>query len=119
MRNAFSILLLLALSLPVFGSDDKKGATPAAEPAKAAAASVKPEEEKPRMVGGSPVDTKNYIIGPEDMLLIRVWREAELSGQFPVRPDGRISLPLMNEIMAAGLTPNSLGPPSRRGWGST
>lgn len=54
------------------------------------------------------VDARTYLIGPEDLLLIRVWREAELSGEFPVRPDGRISLPLVNEIQAAGLTPEQL-----------
>jgi len=60
-------------------------------------------------VGGAPVDPKAYVIGPEDMLSIRVWREPELSGQFPVRPDGKISLPLVGEIQASGLTPESLG----------
>ncbi|HWQ54398.1 MAG TPA: polysaccharide biosynthesis/export family protein [Bryobacteraceae bacterium] len=54
------------------------------------------------------MDPKTYVIGPEDLLVVRVWREAELSGEFPVRPDGRISLPLVNEIQAAGLTPEQL-----------
>jgi polysaccharide export outer membrane protein len=39
---------------------------------------------------------------------LRVWREPELSGQFPVRPDGKISLPLVNEVVADGLTPEQL-----------
>lgn len=59
--------------------------------------------------GAAPVDPKGYIIGPEDILSVRVWREPELSGQFPVRPDGRISLPLVGEVQAAGLTPEKLG----------
>ena len=117
MRNAFSILLLLVLCQAIIGSDNTKGAQPAEEPAKAAAANGKAEEEKPRVVGGAPMDSKNYVIGPEDLLLIRVWREAELSGQFPVRPDGRISLPLMNEIVAAGLTPEQLGAAITQGLG--
>jgi polysaccharide biosynthesis/export protein len=58
-------------------------------------------------VPGVAVD-KSYVIGPEDHLAVRVWREPELSGQFMVRPDGRISLPLVNEIQAAGLTPEQL-----------
>jgi polysaccharide export outer membrane protein len=48
------------------------------------------------------------VIGPEDILLIRVWGNAELSGQTTVRPDGKISMQLLNEIQAAGLTPDKL-----------
>ena len=55
-----------------------------------------------------PVDTKTFIIGAEDLLSVRVWREPELSGNYVVRPDGKISLPLVGEITAAGLTPEQL-----------
>ncbi len=57
----------------------------------------------------APVDPKTYKIGVEDVLHIRVWREADLSGNVVVRPDGRITLPLAGEIEAAGLTPEALG----------
>lgn len=50
----------------------------------------------------------NYVIGPEDVLNIDVWKEAELSRTVPVRPDGKISLPLLNDVQAAGLTPTQL-----------
>jgi polysaccharide export outer membrane protein len=50
----------------------------------------------------------NYVIGPEDLLLVKVWREPDLSGQHMVRPDGKISLPLVNEVEAAGQTPVQL-----------
>jgi polysaccharide export outer membrane protein len=50
----------------------------------------------------------NYIIGPQDMLDISVWKEPEVSRQVPVRPDGKISLPLLNDVQAAGLTPTQL-----------
>ncbi len=109
MRNAFCILLLLGSGCSLSGFADAKGARPAE--------SGKAVEEKPRVAGGSPVDPKNYVIGPEDMLLIRVWREPELSGQFPVRPDGRISLPLVNELQAAGLTPEQLAAAVVQGLG--
>lgn len=66
------------------------------------------EVEAGKPAGAAGVDAKSYLIGPEDLLLIRVWREPELSGQFPVRPDGRISLPLVNETPAAGSTPQEL-----------
>jgi polysaccharide biosynthesis/export protein len=50
----------------------------------------------------------DYVIGPDDVLAIVFWREKELSGEVTVRPDGRISLPLLNDIAAAGLTPDQL-----------
>lgn len=49
-----------------------------------------------------------YIIGTEDVLSINVWKEPEMSRLVPVRPDGMISLPLLGEIKAAGLTPVQL-----------
>lgn len=49
-----------------------------------------------------------YVIGAEDVLSINVWKEAELSRTVPVRPDGMISLPLVNDVKAAGLTPIQL-----------
>ena len=49
-----------------------------------------------------------YSIGPEDVLTIDVWREPEISRTVPVRRDGKISLPLLNDVQAAGLTPTQL-----------
>ncbi len=49
-----------------------------------------------------------YKIGPQDVLRIDVWKEAEVSRAVPVRPDGKISLPLLNDVQAAGLTPMKL-----------
>jgi polysaccharide export outer membrane protein len=50
----------------------------------------------------------DYQIGPEDVLDISVWKNPELSRKVPVRPDGKVSLPLVNDIQAAGLTPSEL-----------
>jgi polysaccharide biosynthesis/export protein len=50
----------------------------------------------------------DYKIGPQDVLRIDVWKENEISRTTPVRPDGRISLPLLNDVQAAGLTPTQL-----------
>jgi polysaccharide export outer membrane protein len=55
-----------------------------------------------------PVDSDQYIIGAEDVLYIHVWREDALSRTVPVRMDGNISLPIIQEIKAAGLTPLQL-----------
>lgn len=53
-------------------------------------------------------DDPNYLIGPQDILDINVWKEGELTRSVPVRPDGKISLPLLNDVQAAGLTPMQL-----------
>lgn len=49
-----------------------------------------------------------FVIGNEDVLAVSVWKEPELSKSIPVRLDGRISLPLIGELQAAGLTPSQL-----------
>jgi len=51
---------------------------------------------------------KEYRIGPSDVLQINVWRNPDLSAQVPVRPDGRISMPLLGDVEARGLTPEEL-----------
>lgn len=56
----------------------------------------------------TPVVTSSYIIGPEDVLQVTVWKETSLSGAFPVRPDGMISMVLLGDVQAAGLTPTQL-----------
>jgi polysaccharide biosynthesis/export protein len=54
-------------------------------------------------------DDPNYVIGPEDELIVNVWKEADISRTVPVRPDGKISLALVNDVQAAGRTPMQLG----------
>jgi polysaccharide export outer membrane protein len=51
----------------------------------------------------------DYVIGPQDVVRIDVWKETEISRTIPVRPDGKISLPLLNDIQASGLTALQLG----------
>jgi polysaccharide export outer membrane protein len=50
----------------------------------------------------------DYVIGPEDVVHVQVWKENDLTATLPVRPDGKISLPLLNDVQAAGLTPEQL-----------
>lgn len=57
----------------------------------------------------SATEDLGYKIGPQDVLRIDVWREDQLTRTVPVRPDGKITLPLLNDIQAAGLTPMELG----------
>ena len=61
---------------------------------------------KPSAANG--VSEEEYKIGAQDVLRIDVWKETELTRTVPVRPDGKISLPLVNDVQAAGLTPSQL-----------
>jgi polysaccharide biosynthesis/export protein len=62
---------------------------------------------------GAPGDVSSasnsaYVIGAEDTLHVSVWKEPDLTATLPVRPDGKISMPLLNDVQAAGLTPMQL-----------
>ena len=72
------------------------------------AQSSKAETESRLPVGEIAADSDQYVIGPEDVLLIHVWREETLTRQVTVRIDGKISHPLIDEIQAVGLTPMQL-----------
>jgi len=50
----------------------------------------------------------SYVIGPEDVLDVNVWKEPDMTRVVPVRPDGKITLPLINDVQAAGSTPQQL-----------
>jgi polysaccharide export outer membrane protein len=64
-------------------------------------------DARPRMETAAS-DLPGYRIGPEDVLQVSVWGNDAVSRTAPVRPDGRISLPLLNDVQAAGLTPMEL-----------
>jgi polysaccharide export outer membrane protein len=85
------LLCILGLSVLSGAPKEKK---PAPAPSKDAAAPV--------------LDAKTFVIGPEDVLAVKVWRDTEVSSQVTVRPDGKITLQLLGEIQAAGLTPEGL-----------
>jgi polysaccharide export outer membrane protein len=55
-----------------------------------------------------PATSPDYVIGSEDTLHVSVWKEPDLTATLPVRPDGKISLPLLNDVQASGLTPMQL-----------
>jgi len=73
----------------------------------AKAGPAKSAEAAPVPSGHQPSDG-TYIIGPDDLLAINVWKEPEISRSVPVRSDGHISLPLVGEVQAAGQTPRQL-----------
>ncbi|MGH9583037.1 MAG: polysaccharide biosynthesis/export family protein [Bryobacteraceae bacterium] len=61
-----------------------------------------------RTTAGSPADSKDYKIGPTDILMIRVWNEPEFSGPVSVHDDGNITLPLVGDLPAGGKTPDQV-----------
>src|SRR5438309_4765785 len=83
----FATLVILAMTATGLGS----AAVPAEEPG---------SESTP--------EQGDYRIGPEDVLDVAVWNNTAISRTVPVRPDGKISLPLLNDVQAAGLTPMQL-----------
>ncbi|MCL4797475.1 MAG: polysaccharide biosynthesis/export family protein [Bryobacteraceae bacterium] len=95
------------LAVMLFGA-----AAPAQQPAPPAEPQPQPQPATEERSAGpniaEPVDPNTYLIGPEDVLYIRVWRENELSSMVSVRPDGRITLALVGDVEAAGLTPLQL-----------
>jgi len=84
-----------------------------------ATATASAQEQRPESTSGAAgaavatpvsrfVAADAFRIGPEDLLDVQVWKNSDLSRIVPVRPDGMISLPLVNDIQAAGLTPTDL-----------
>ena len=73
-----------------------------------ACASYPPPPPEEVNIGAFSPDSPDYVIGPADLLRVQVWRSPELSADVPVRPDGRITLPLVEEVHAAGLTTGEL-----------
>lgn len=101
------IVVSLVLSLMIAGlaaaqDASKRPPTAAAAPANAAPAPNAPAAPAPGTTN------PEYRIGIDDVLDIAVWNNTTVSRTVPVRPDGKISLPLLNEVQAAGLTPSQL-----------
>ena len=99
-RNIAS-LLVVVLAAPAFAQAPKPAPT---------AAPAQSNPAKPPAVVASPdvVVPPGYVIGAEDVLTIVYWKDKDMSSEATVRPDGRIALPLLNDVHAAGLTPEQL-----------
>lgn len=99
MNYRISTGLALAAFL-IFGAAETKAQNTSSQAAEPAAAA----QTLPATVTVDP----SYKIGPQDVLRIDVWKEPEISRAVPVRPDGKITLPLLNDVQASGLTPQQL-----------
>jgi polysaccharide export outer membrane protein len=93
-RNAVSVVALLTVTLFT-------GPAVAQQPAGQAKAAAVPA---PKPGPAPTTSVEQYRIGPEDMIAVTVWKNDAMSRTVPVRPDGMISLPLLDDIRAAGLT---------------
>lgn len=105
-RIAFLVLMLLITRFEARGQAQaqQQGSVPAPT-----AAAVSPGASNPNVPAHTmPIDQTRYIVGAEDILQVTVWKEPTLSGTFPVRPDGMISLVLVGDLLAAGKTPMQL-----------
>src|SRR5579883_2728379 len=106
-RQASALVMGLFALLTLAAAQSPKSADPDQTNPNAAAtrpdATVAPAAKAPVAV-----DPKTYKVGAEDVLAIRVWREPDLSGPKIVRPDGKISMPMIGEITALGLTPEQI-----------
>ena len=107
MNRIFRTLFVIAISVTLAFSQarqaNQKGATQTA-----AVASAPGPENVGAMPHAAPNVGSDFVLGTEDMLSINVWHEAELSRIVQVRPDGKVSLPLVGEVVASGLTPSQL-----------
>jgi polysaccharide biosynthesis/export protein len=114
MKGCFFLAVILA-TLPGAGMAQAAQSTESAASASLASAAALQAATPATMsnAGGAnyagPVDASRYVIGPQDSLQVTVWKEPTLSGTIPVRPDGMISLVLVGDMPAAGLTPMALG----------
>jgi polysaccharide export outer membrane protein len=92
-------------SQPAAKPPQTKPATPA-QPSTGSGTAARPGTGPATDAGITP--PADYVIGADDQLKIVFWRDDSLSGEVVVRPDGKISLTLLNDVQAAGLTPNQL-----------
>ena len=106
MRVKLSFMLLL-LGLAAVGlAQDRRSKSEERETAEVDVPAQHPPKVAVTMssVAASP----SYVIGVSDVLHVSVWKEADLTATLPVRSDGMISMPLLNDVQAAGLTPMQL-----------
>ncbi len=103
MSKPHPLVMILLLWLGLTGLYAQQQKVPADRTAGAGAGGQNPQAK-----AGVVAEPGTYIIGAEDVLDVSVWQEPNVSRSVPVRPDGRISIPLVNDIQAAGLTPMQL-----------
>jgi polysaccharide biosynthesis/export protein len=108
-RDLPSIRLLVCLAIAVLAlSPAGSGLTAAPSPGSGQSSAQPATGKTPGTPVTPPAIPKDYVIGAEDVLNVVFWTAKELSAEVTVRPDGKISLPLLNDVAAAGMTPEQL-----------
>jgi polysaccharide biosynthesis/export protein len=101
-----AVILLASVGNTQAAFQGKKGGKPVPSFAAAQNNPSAGDETNPTVSPATAVPA--YVIGPEDVIDINVWKEPDMTRNVPVRPDGKISLPLTNDVLAAGSTPQQL-----------
>jgi polysaccharide export outer membrane protein len=101
------VIVFAACAMPLAAQNSGAQTQPTQPAVPAMASDIKPSAPAAAPTP-APVSDTNYVIGAQDVLDVSVWKEPEVSRVVPVRPDGKISLPLLNDVQAAGLTPGQL-----------
>jgi polysaccharide export outer membrane protein len=103
-----TLVVLLAAGVTTGAQQAKPAPAAATKSSQPSATSPSPQPPTPAQAATPPegVSTPaDYVIGAEDVLSVVVWREKDLTADVMVRPDGMVSLPLLNDVQASGLTP--------------
>jgi polysaccharide export outer membrane protein len=100
--HGLEFALILLISAGAFAQSNHNSGQPSAS------AVVSSKSEDPSIAQKPAASDDTYVIGADDVLAINVWKEPEISRAVPVRSDGKISLPLIGELQAAGQTPRQL-----------
>jgi polysaccharide export outer membrane protein len=102
-RKIFPLVVLAVASIPAWGQAGKNAppnSPQVYDATRATTAGTDPVAQ--------PVDPKTYLIGPEDVLHVEVFRDQDMTRVVNVRPDGKITMPLVGDVQAEGLTPERL-----------
>jgi polysaccharide export outer membrane protein len=116
-RLALCLPVLAAASALLAGQAQTTQQAPPPPEKPPAATKTLPNSVSPDNTGAA-IDPKTYVIGPEDVLFISVFREPDLSGSVGVRPDGKITKPLIGDMQAGGLTPERLAAQLKQAFSS-
>ena len=103
MKSAWKVAVAALLLISSIALAQDAPVQPVASPASDTTASDKTTNAASNSQAGP-----EYVIGPDDVLHVAVWKEADLTATVPVRPDGKISLPLLDDVLASGMTPKQL-----------
>ncbi len=106
-KTIFPFIFLGLASIPAWGQANQSPATNGPEVVGAPQVTTAAADAAAQPTA-QPVDPKTYLIGAEDVLRIEVFRDADMTRTVSVRPDGKITLPLINDLQAEGLTPERL-----------